>query len=246
MKPFFFPNLFSMTRILLLCFLSLFVSSQLISQPTISDSSLADPDTSIRIFERVEVEASYPGGEQAWRKFLEKNLNPAVPVDNGAPCGRFTVYVQFVVNKEGKVSAIKPLTKEGYGMEQEVVRIMNKSGLWTPAIQNGRPVNAYRKQPVTFQTEQDGFNIRSKAPFVLYTNTANELTIQVDNVKDDNLEVLISQGTLINNGDGKFIARVSKPGRVLITVYSKKKKNKQIGAMSFEVYEAKSSTASSN
>src|SRR5690606_11459448 len=51
-----------------------------------------------RIFEKVEIEASFKGGESAWRKFLERNLNPNVPVDNGAPEGVYTVYVQFVVS----------------------------------------------------------------------------------------------------------------------------------------------------
>ena len=122
-------------------------------------------------------------------------------------------------------------------MEQEVVRIMNESGLWTPAMMNGKPVNAYRKQPVTFVTAQEGFDIKSKTPFVLFTKTDNELTIEVDDLKAENMEATISQGSITNNGDGKFNARVSKPGRVRITVYNKKKKNKEVGVMSFEVRE---------
>ncbi len=192
-------------------------------------------DTSTQIFEKVELEASFAGGEPGWRNFLEKNLNPAVPVDNGAPCGKYLIVVQFVVDKEGRVSRIKPLTREGYGMEQEVVRIMNKSGLWNAAVQNGRKVNAYRKQPVTFVTSEMGFNIRSATPFVLYTNEDNELDIILDQVKTENLEVSVSEGTITNSGDGKFIARVSKPGRVIITVKNKKKKNSSGSAMSFEV-----------
>lgn len=228
-----------MSRILLPFFLFCISSSPIISQSNVPDTIEVHADTATRIFERVEVEASYPGGEMAWRKFLEKNLNPSVPVDNGAPCGRFTIYVQFIVNKEGKVSAIKPLTKEGYGMEQEVVRIMNKSGLWNAAMQNGRPVNAYRKQPVTFETTQEGFNILTKTPYTLYTNTNNELTIEVDKIKAENLEATISQGSITNNGDGTFIVRVTKPGRALISVYNKKKNNKELGTMSFQVFETK-------
>ena len=213
----------SLTLCLVLCFSASF------SQET------SPADTSLRIFEKVDIEANFPGGEQVWRKFLEKNLNPSVPVDNGAPCGLYTVYAQFIVNKEGRVSDIKALTKMGFGMEQEVIRILNKSGLWTPAMQNGRAVNAYRKQPVTFMIEADGFEVRSAIPYVLFTKKDNELTIIVDKVKPENLEATISQGTIINNGDGKFTARVNKPGRVTITVYNKKKSNKELGAASFEV-----------
>jgi protein TonB len=35
-------------------------------------------------------------------------------------------------------------------MEEEVVRIIKKGPKWKPAVQNGKLVNAYRRQPVTF------------------------------------------------------------------------------------------------
>lgn len=107
------------------------------------------------IFEKVETEAAFPGGEAAWRVYLEKNLNPAVPVNNGAKAGTYTVWIQFVVDKNGKVSDIKALSNHGYGMEAEVMRIIRKSPAWKPAMQFGRSVKAYRKQPVTFSIEEE-------------------------------------------------------------------------------------------
>ncbi len=108
-----------------------------------------------RIFEKVDEEAYFPGGEETWRSWLGQNLNPSVPVDKGAPAGLYTVYIQFVVGLDGKIYDIKPLTKHGYGMEGEVIRILRKSPPWVPAVQNGQPVNAYRKQPVTFQVIEE-------------------------------------------------------------------------------------------
>jgi len=108
-----------------------------------------------KIFEKVEVEASFPGAEGAWKKFLERNLNPSTPVDNGAPEGTYTVYVQFVVSKDGSISDVKALTNHGYGMEQEAIRVIKKGPAWNPAVQNGRKVNAYRKQPITFQVQSE-------------------------------------------------------------------------------------------
>jgi protein TonB len=35
-------------------------------------------------------------------------------------------------------------------MEEEVMRVIQKSPKWRPAMQNGKPVKAYRKQPITF------------------------------------------------------------------------------------------------
>lgn len=107
------------------------------------------------IFERVEIEASFPGGENAWREFLQNNLRAETPATFGAPEGRYTVLIQFIVDKEGKLSEFKPLTRYGYGMENEVIRLLKKSPLWTPAQQNGRKVKAYRRQPVTFILETE-------------------------------------------------------------------------------------------
>lgn len=102
---------------------------------------------------KVEVEAEFPGGVDAWRRFLERNLHPDVPIDNNAAPGRYTVYLQFIVDKEGRVSDIKALTAHGFGMEEEAMRVLRKATKWNPANQNGRAVKAYRKQPITFVVE---------------------------------------------------------------------------------------------
>ena len=103
-----------------------------------------------KIFERVEIEASFPGGDALWRKYLERALDGATPTKNGAPEGTYTVVVQFVVDKEGNISDVRGLTNHGYGMEAEVIRVIKKGPKWSPAFQDGRRVKAYRKQPVTF------------------------------------------------------------------------------------------------
>jgi protein TonB len=112
------------------------------------------PEPEPEIFTKVEIDASYPGGPGAWRNFLERNLRADVATENGASPGTYTVVIQFVVDKEGNVSDVKPITSVGYGMEQEAVRVLKKSGKWKPAIQNGREVKAYRKQPITFQIQE--------------------------------------------------------------------------------------------
>lgn len=103
-----------------------------------------------KVFEKVEVEAAFPGGEREWKKYLERNLDANVPVENGAAEGTYTVIVQFIVDKEGNISDVKSLTDKGYGMEEEAMKIIKRGPKWTPAVQNGRNVKAYRKQPITF------------------------------------------------------------------------------------------------
>lgn len=102
------------------------------------------------IFTSVEIEAEFPGGLGAWSRYLHKTLNSNAPIDNGAPSGSYTIMVQFIVDKQGNISDVKALTNHGYGMEEEAIRVIRRGPSWTPAIQNGNKVNAYRKQPVTF------------------------------------------------------------------------------------------------
>lgn len=106
-------------------------------------------------FTKVEVEAKFPGGSEAWRKFLTRNLNASAPIDNGAAPGQYTVIVQFIVDKEGQVSEVKATTNHGFGMEEEAVRVIKKATKWEPAIQNGRQVKAYKRQPVTFIVSEE-------------------------------------------------------------------------------------------
>ncbi|HEX2629304.1 MAG TPA: energy transducer TonB, partial [Chitinophagaceae bacterium] len=68
--------------------------------------------------------------------------------------GTYTVIIQFVVDVDGSVSNIVPLSDKGYGLEQEAIRVLKQSKKWKPAIQNGRQVKAYRKQPITFVIDE--------------------------------------------------------------------------------------------
>ncbi|HPH32195.1 MAG TPA: N-acetylmuramoyl-L-alanine amidase [Chitinophagaceae bacterium] len=103
-----------------------------------------------KIFSKVEIEASFPGGSSAWRRYMERNLDASIPEKQKAPAGNYTVVIQFVVNLDGTVSDVRALTNHGYGMETEAIRAIKKGPKWLPAIQNGRKIVAYRKQPITF------------------------------------------------------------------------------------------------
>ena len=103
-------------------------------------------------FTSVQVEAKFPGD---WNKYLERNLNAQTPADNGAPPGRYTVTVSFLVSKDGTISEVQSLNDPGYGCGAEATRVIKKGPKWQPAIQNGRNVIYRQKQNITFEvTEQ--------------------------------------------------------------------------------------------
>jgi len=108
-----------------------------------------------KIFEKVEIEATFPGGTAAWRKYLEKNLRAEIATENGAPAGTYTVNVRFVVDKEGNISDVRALTSHGFGIEDEAVRAIKKGPRWSPGNQNGRAVNSYHTQPITFVVTEE-------------------------------------------------------------------------------------------
>ena len=105
-----------------------------------------EPD---KTYTAVEVEASFPGGNDGWRKFLVKNLNGNVPGNHNAPVGRYTVTLNFVVDKDGSISNITA-TDPGYGTYAEAIRVLKLSPKWKPGIQNGRLVKSWRRQNITF------------------------------------------------------------------------------------------------
>ena len=217
----------------ILFFLFVIISNSLFSQ---TDPPPPPPTDTVdgNVFEKVDVEATFSGGEAAWRRFLEQNLNPNVPVENGAPVGIYTVIVQFVVDKTGAVSDIKTLTNFGYGMEQEVMRIMKKSPMWTPARQNNSTVKAYRKQPIVFVLEDESIEITMNEKYVLYTNTDNIINISVYKVKKEDLALSLSQGKIILGEDGNFHITVNNPGKAILYINSKKR-NKEISSVYFIV-----------
>lgn len=117
--------------------------------PPPSDTGNEDYD---KIFTKVEIESEFPGGASAWLRFLTRNLQYPSEAVNYRVQG--TVIVQFVVDKQGHISNVQAISgPEMGGLREEAVRVIRKSGIWTPAIQNGIQVKSYKKQPIVFKLE---------------------------------------------------------------------------------------------
>ena len=142
-----------MYKIVLLSYTLICISTNLHSQNlNTKTDSLKDQQVEVdnRIFTKVESEAQFPGGMAAWVRYLQSTLKASVPMKNGAPMGKYQVIIKFIVSKDGSITHATAETNHGYGMEAEVIRIITGGPKWIPATQNGRKVNAYRRQPVTF------------------------------------------------------------------------------------------------
>jgi periplasmic protein TonB len=124
-----------------------------IPPPPPEKTETIDDEDEDSVFQEVEIESTFPGGIDAWRKFLQKNLKANTPAKNGAKVGRYNVIVRFVVGKDGKLSDFVIEENAGYGTGEEVVRMLKKSPKWIPGVQNGRTVSSLKRQPVTFLVE---------------------------------------------------------------------------------------------
>jgi periplasmic protein TonB len=111
------------------------------------EAPVAKPVEEDKVFTKVEIEADFPGGASAWKKFLEKKLSS---FQNDAAPGTYQVIVKFIVAKDGSISDVQPETNHGSGMEEVAVKAIQSGPKWTPAQQNGNVVKAYRRQPITF------------------------------------------------------------------------------------------------
>lgn len=101
-------------------------------------------------FVSVQIESDYPGGMAAWIRYLSKNLHYPDDAAQGGIEG--DIIVQFIVDKEGVVSDVEAISGPAE-LRDEAVRVIRKSGRWTPAIQNGRQVKSYKKQPIKFRLD---------------------------------------------------------------------------------------------
>ncbi len=108
-------------------------------------------DSDGNLFVRVEVESEFPGGARAWQTYLTKNLNyPQGAMDRNA---MGEVVIQFIVDKNGSINFAELYKSADYFLDKEALRMIVESPSWTPAVQDGRVVKSYKKQPIIFRLE---------------------------------------------------------------------------------------------
>ncbi|WP_461066246.1 energy transducer TonB [Spirosoma horti] len=121
------------------------------SAPTIKEKALEMETKPEAPFVTVEQQPEYPGGLDALRTFLGKNLNYPRSAASAGVSGR--VYVSFVVNTDGSLTDIQVLKGIGFGCDEEAVRVMQKMPHWRPGKQAGRAVRVKYNLPISFTLE---------------------------------------------------------------------------------------------
>ena len=96
-----------------------------------------------------EVMPLYPGGMDALRKFLERNLITPQELEDGQ---HVIVKIRFIVGYDGTLKGFETIQDGGTAFNNEVVRVLKKMPQWIPGKTQGENVSVYYTIPVNFQS----------------------------------------------------------------------------------------------
>ena len=100
------------------------------------------------VFFIVEEMPEFPGGELALRKFIAQSIKyPVIAQENGI---QGKVYVNFVVDKDGSVTAAKIARGVDQSLDKEALRVVNNLPKWKPGKQRGKAVKVSYTVPINF------------------------------------------------------------------------------------------------
>ncbi|RZJ53419.1 MAG: M56 family peptidase [Flavobacterium sp.] len=136
----------------LICSLLLFVfSTKSIAQKDNSKTEMQD-DFSIGSDTTNVKKPEFPGGLNAFFQFVGKNYK--MPSEASKNKIDTKLYVQFMVEQDGSLSEYKIVKDPGFGLGEEVIRVLKLSPKWTPGTQDGKPVRVLYDLPITIQAEK--------------------------------------------------------------------------------------------
>ncbi len=128
----------------LLIIVFLFSFSKTFSQ---TKKDISGNNTSDSVLSKVEVEASFPGGEAAWTKYVFNAMKDADIRWKNADQG--TCRIRFIVDKKGNISDVEAMNMKRTRLAKFATEVISNGPKWRPAQQDNKFVNAYREQPIT-------------------------------------------------------------------------------------------------
>jgi periplasmic protein TonB len=102
-----------------------------------------------KIFTVVEQQPEFQGGYEAMMNFIKKNMRYPASARRMGVDG--TVYVSFVVSKDGSISEVKTIRGISADCDKEAIRVVSMMPAWRPGKQNGKPVFVRFVLPIKFK-----------------------------------------------------------------------------------------------
>lgn len=100
-----------------------------------------------KVFTKVENEAEFPGGHDAWIKYMTTHIKDSIGSFSEKDYG--TCLLKFIVNTDGTVSNVEATTMKDTRLAAIAMNAIRTGPKWIPATQNGITVAAYKLQPIT-------------------------------------------------------------------------------------------------
>jgi protein TonB len=113
-----------------------------------TDSLPVAPPETETIWMVVEEMPQFPGGRPALEKYLHENLR--YPGEARQAGVKGTVYIGFVVCRDGSICNPQVMRGIGYGCDQEALRLIREMPRWLPGKQRGQPVLVRYSLPIRF------------------------------------------------------------------------------------------------
>jgi len=101
------------------------------------------------VFTIVEDQPTPEGGMAAFYEFVSKNMKYPAQARRMGIEGK--VFVQFVVDRDGKLNEVTAVRGIGAGCDEEAVRVISEAPRWKPGKQRGRAVKVRMILPITFK-----------------------------------------------------------------------------------------------
>lgn len=109
----------------------------------------SQPQDTIYNLKEVDIKPEYPGGVEAFYKFIAKNFK--VPEEEGL---NGKIITTFVIEIDGSITDIIVLQDIGYGSGAEVLKVLSMSKKWIPAKLNDIPVRVLYQFPITIRSAE--------------------------------------------------------------------------------------------
>lgn len=106
-----------------------------------------------KIYNQVDKQPGFPGGVEAFGKFISKNVRYPKEDREAGRSGR--VICNFIVETNGTLTNIKSLRSPSKTMAKEAVRVLGRSPKWKPAVKNGKNVRVSYTVPISFQLGEE-------------------------------------------------------------------------------------------
>ena len=106
------------------------------------------------LFEDFEENAQFPGGEQAYFKWLSDNIK--YPKDCLKEKVEGRVIVNFTIEKDGSITDVKTLKSPHSSLSKEAERLVKAMPKWKPARYMDEPVRRRFTLPIVFRLGEDG------------------------------------------------------------------------------------------